>query len=390
MSDTSDNATGHLLRTALALFLSYLSVAMALPTTSIFVAHRLQYSNVLGGLAVGLAFVATLLTRNHAGSLTDRTSGKVAMRRGLWIYTAASVLCLGAAFPSLPASAAYAILLAGRALLGLGESLVVVGMMGWGVGLMGAQRSGKVLALVGAAMYGAFAVGGPVGIALMQNVGYAGLMLACTVTPLAGLAITRSVPEIRAVGGRRESFWRVLTRIWRPGAVVGLQGVGFAALGAFISLDFSSHGWPYAGIGLTCFGLGFVAVRFTCGHLPDKIGGTPVAIVSLVVETCGQALLWLAPGPVPALIGALLTGLGCSMVFPSMGSEVIKRVPPQLRGTAVGGFAAFQDIAYGATGPVAGLFADHYGYPIVFLIGMACATLGLLTAIVGQRQTVTA
>jgi hypothetical protein len=62
----------------------------------------------------------------------------------------------------------------------------------------------------------------------------------------------------------------VLTRIWQPGAVVGLQGVGFAARGAFISLNFSSHGWPYAGIGLTCFGLGFVAVRFTWVTCPTR------------------------------------------------------------------------------------------------------------------------
>ena len=56
--------------------------------------------------------------------------------------------------------------------------------------------------------------------------------------------------------------------------------------------------------------------------------------------------------------------------------------------TAVGGFAAFQDIAYGLTGPVAGLFADHYGYASVFLIGGIAAVMGIGTAILTGREKI--
>jgi len=362
---------------------------MALPAIPVYVTQQLRFGNALGGLAVGIAFLSTILTRNHAGSVADRISGKVCMLRGLKLYALASLICLISAWTALPAAAAYALLIAGRLLLGLGESQVLVGMISWGVGMMGAHRSGRVIAVVGAGMYGAFAVGGPLGLYLLHDTGFGGLMSACTLTPLLGWWLVHAVPEVRSPAGKRESFWRILTRIWRPGAAVGLQGVGFAGLGAFISLYFSSRGWPYAGFGLTCFGGGFVLVRLVCGHLPDRIGGAPVAIVSLLVEACGQYLLWVAPGPDLALVGALLTGLGCSMVFPSMGSEVVKRVPPQLRGTALGGFAAFQDLAYGATGPVAGLFADHYGYAVVFLIGGIAATLGLGLALTTQREDAT-
>ena len=94
----------------------------------------------------------------------------------------------------------------------------------------------------------------------------------------------------------------------------------------------------------------------------------------------GQILIWMAPHPAFALAGAFLTGLGCSMVFPSMGREVIRLVEPHLRGTALGGFAAFQDIAYGLTGPLAGLLADRAGYSRVFLIGAVGAAAGLIIA----------
>ena len=173
-----------------------------------------------------------------------------------------------------------------------------------------------------------------------------------------GLVAIHRFPAVSPHAGKRESFFRIIGRIWRAGSAVGLQGVGFAVLGAFFSLYFMSRGWSYAGLGLTFFGVGFVLVRLLCGHLPDRIGGTPVAIVSLAVEAFGQYLLWLAPGPRAALVGALLTGFGCSMVFPSMGSEVVKQVPAHLRATAMGGFAAFQDLAYGATAPLVGFLAD--------------------------------
>ena len=367
-----------------ALFLSYLAVAMPLPAVPVYVVQALGLGNAFGGLAVGIAFLSTILTRGYAGALTDRIGGKLCMRRGLLIYAAAGVVCLLAGRHWLPVWGDLAVLVGGRLLLGLGESLAMVGMISWAVGTMGHARSGRVMSLVGIGMYGAFAAGGPLGLALLHRAGFTGLMAVCTVLPLLGLVAIHWIPAVTPQAGRRESFWRIIGRIWRPGAAVGLQGVGFAALGAFFSLYFLSRNWPYAGLGLTFFGAGFILVRLVCGHLPDRIGGTPVAVVSLAVEACGQYLLWLAPGPEMALAGALLTGLGCSMVFPAMGSEVIKQVPPHLRGTAVGGFAAFQDVAYGATGPLVGLLADRAGYAAVFLIGGVTATLGVWMAVQAQ------
>ncbi|MGD9921416.1 MAG: MFS transporter [Variibacter sp.] len=280
-----------------ALFLSYLTVAMSLPAVPVHVVEGLGLDNTWGGLAVGIAFLSTILTRGRAGAWSDRIGGKLTMQRGLLIYAAAGLICLLAAWPAPPVAASYAVLIAGRLLLGLGESVAMVGMMGWAIGLMGQARSGRVISLVGMGMYGAFAAGGPLGLALLERFGFAGLMLACTALPLIGLVAIHRLPAVEPHVGPRESFWRIIGRIWRPGAAVGLQGVGFAALGAFFPLYFLSRGWPHAGLGLTFFGVGFVLMRLVCGHLPDRIGGTRVAVASLIVEACGQYLLWLSPGP---------------------------------------------------------------------------------------------
>ncbi len=162
--------------------------------------------------------------------------------------------------------------------------------------------------------------------------------------------------------------------------------IGFAAIGAFFTLYFHDRGWGYAGLGLTAFGGGFVLVRVLFGHLPDRIGGLQVAAMSLAVEAIGQFLIWNANDPVLALVGAFLTGLGCSMIFPAMGREVVRLVEPHLRGTALGGFSAFQDLAYGLTGPLAGLLADKAGYGSVFLAGTITAVVGLLIALSLRRM----
>jgi len=376
-----DLARRHVLALTGVLFLSYLAVAMSLSAMPVHVVKDLHLSNALGGLAVGIAFLSTVFTRGPAGRRVDRLGGKVCLEQGLVIYAIAGSIGLLASLSIVPTGIGYLVLIAGRLLLGVGESLAMVGMLGWAIGLMGPGRSGQVMSFVGMGMYGAFAVGGPLGLLLLYRFGFAGLMAICIALPLLGWLAIQSIPAVAPQAGPRESFRRILGRIWKAGAAVGLQGVGFAALGAFFTLHFLARGWTGGGLGLTFFGVGFVLVRLLCGHLPDRIGGTPVAIAALAVEALGQFLLWLAPAPWAALVGALLTGLGCSMVFPAMGSVVVRQVPPHLRATAVGGFAAFQDIAYGITGPAAGLLADRWGYAPIFLIGGIAATLGLWMAI---------
>jgi len=52
-------------------------------------------------------------------------------------------------------------------------------------------------------------------------------------------------------------------------------------------------------------------------------------------------------------------------------------VLPANRGSAMGAFVAFLDIAYGIAGPAAGLIAGQFGYAAVYLLGAASAVLGM-------------
>jgi MFS family permease len=383
---TADREQGRLYLLTAILFVSYLCVAIALPVVPVHVTGTLGLSNGWAGLGVGIAFLATILTRGYAGGLADSRGAAVAVRRGLLFYAAGAAVSLGCGLVVRAPAAAFATLLAGRLLIGLGESLVAVGVIAWGIGLVGPQRSGRVLALVGAAIYGALGLGGPLGLLLLDRLGFAGTMAVSAVLPLLGLVAIRGVPAIAAHPGReRPPLAAVLGRIWVHGLIVCLQGMGFAAIGSFFTLYFRDLGWDHAGLGLSAFGTGFVLVRLIFGHLPDRYGGLSVAVVSLAVETAGQLLIWSAADPAVALVGAFMTGLGCSMIFPAMGREVVHLVAPHLRGTALGGFSAFQDLAYGLTGPLAGVLADRAGYGSVFLVGGGSALCGFVVAVMLRR-----
>jgi MFS family permease len=283
----------------LALFLSYLCVAMSLPVISVFVTTRLGLGNGLAGLAVGITFASTIVTRGMAGRMADHRGSKVTMVRGLWVYyyTFAALICAAASWPSLPGPAAYCILLVGRLLRGVRESLTVVGLMAWCFGIIGAKRSSRVFALVGMALYGAFAVGSPIGLALFDGTGLAGVMGAIALVPLVGLGMVAPVAAVALHPGERQSFWRIIGRIWEPGAALALAGVSSATIGAFLPLFFLHQGWPSAGVGLALFGGAFVLVRIVFGHLPDRVGSVPVALVSVTFEAVGQCLYGPRPAP---------------------------------------------------------------------------------------------
>jgi MFS family permease len=369
-----------------ALFCGYLCVGLPLPVIPIFMHERLGYSNLVVGLVIGVQFLATVLTRGYAGRLTDHFGGKRTALQGAAVCAVAGLLYWVSATADRSASLSLVFIVGGRLVAGLGESQFVTGCVSWSVASVGPQRAGVSMSWTGIAMFAALAVGAPIGMALYHAYGLKAAMIACAVTPLIGAAIALGQPSYSALAGPRLPFHRVIGQIIREGLALLLQGVGVSGLTAFASLYFATRSWGHGGLVMTAFGVGFISVRAVLGSLPDRVSGYWIAFFSLLVEALGQAMIWAASSEIFALAGALVTGLGCALVFPALGVEALKRVLPANRGSAMGAFVAFLDIAFGVSGPVAGIIASEFGYGAIYLLGAACALAAAALVLTPRSQ----
>jgi MFS family permease len=368
-----DRAAAALLPIMAVVLAAFLVIGFGMPVLPLHVHDGLGLGPVWVGLIAGSQFAAALISRPWAGHYSDRRGAKRAVVVGLGIAAASGLLyLLSLRFVNAPLSS-VSILLSGRLVLGSAESFIITGGVSWGLALVDEHNTGRVIAWVGAAMFAAFALGAPIGAALNDAWGFAAIALATTLVPLAALGLTLPLVGVASSSQARAGFTRVLSAVWMPGLGSALSTVGFGAVTAFVTLLFAERGWSHGWLPYSVFAAVLILARLAFGRLPDQFGGARVALVCLLIEAVGQSLLWLAVSPEVALLGAALTGLGFSLVYPGFGVEAVLRVPPQSRGLAMGAYTAFLDLALGVGGPALGLIAGSEGLATVFLVGALVA-----------------
>jgi len=277
---------------------------------------------------------------------------------------------------------ALAIIFAARLLTGVSESFLITAILSWGIARVQPEHAGKVIGWVGVFLFAAYGVGAPMGVALHQHFGFAGIAGAALLLPFAaGLCLLR-VPGTTPSNAPRPPFYTVLGAVKLPGLGLTLCSVGYAMVTAFVALLFVQRGWGSAAIAFTSMGAGFILARLPFGHLPDKVGGARVAFTCVLLVGAGQLLVWLADAAWVACAGTALTGAGYALAFQGFGVEAVRRAPPQSRGAALGGYVAFQDIAMGLAAPVGGLLAHVAGLQSIYLFG---AVLAFGSALVAWR-----
>jgi MFS family permease len=366
---------------ALVACLGFLSVGIPLPVLSLFVHDRLDFNALIVGFVVGAQSFATLVSRRYAGRMCDSRGPKPTTLAGL---AAASVsgLCYLASCQAIGSPVlALAILLLGRIVLGVGESLFITATAAWSVARVGSAHAGRAMAWSGISMYSALAIGAPIGTQVYRSLDFNAVAYCAIAMPLVAIAVAALLRPLTVEPQPHISYLQLLGRMWPPGLGMALASAGVGTISAFLPLYYNRHGWSGVGAALMAFGSAYILMRLIFGGLPDRIGGFNVAMASIATETLGLVTIWLAPTPGIGLAGATLTGLGYSLIFPALGIEALRRASTQNRGLALGVYLACFDLGIAMAGPVAGLIAQAFGLETVFPAAAGAAILAfVLTA----------
>ncbi|WP_297832419.1 MFS transporter [Pseudomonas sp.] len=367
-------------------FIGYLNIGIPLAVLPGYVHTDLGFGAVAAGLVISVQYLATLLSRPYASRIIDNQGSKKAVLYGLAGCGLSGILMLVSAWLHNAPMASLICLFIGRLVLGSAESLVGSGSIGWGIGRVGALNTAKVISWNGIASYGALAIGAPLGVLLVQQLGLWSMGSSIILLAALGLRLAWNKEAAPIVHGERLPFMHVLGRVLPHGTGLALGSIGFGTIATFITLYYSSNNWPNAVLCLSLFGACFIGARLLFGKYINRLGGFRVAIACLGVETVGLVLLWVAPTPSLALAGAALTGFGFSLVFPALGVEAVNLVPASSRGAAVGAYSLFIDLSLGITGPVAGAIAAGFGFASIFLFAALASLTGLALSVYLYKQ----
>ena len=370
-------------------FIAFLCIGLPIAVIPGYVHDQLGFSEVIAGVTIGTQYLSTLLSRPLAGRVADSIGTKRAIVYGLSGIAGSGLLTLLATLLDSQPMVSLTILIIGRVCLGVAQGLIGVGTISWCIGQVGMGHTARAISWNGIASYGAIAIGAPVGVVMVDSLGFASLGIALSVVSLLALVLIRNKPSVPVIHGERLPFWSVFGRVAPFGLSLTLASIGYGTLTTFITLFYLSRGWHGAAYCLTVFGVCFILSRLVFINAINRFGGFNAAMACMAVETLGLVLLWISPTTTVALIGAGLTGVGLSLVYPALGVEAIKQVPTSSRGAGLSAYAVFFDLALAIAGPVMGSVVLGLGYAWIFFVAAVLSVAGLsLTLLLSRRNGV--
>jgi MFS family permease len=323
---------------------------------------------------IGIFSFVALGSRFFSGPLADRHGRKIALLTGLMSCALAGATYL------LPLGIAGAYV--GRILQGFGEACLYTGAAAWAVEIAGVHRSGEALGYVSSGIWGGISAGPVIG-TWLGSFDYAALCQ--LVAALSAAVFLLRIPESYVPATRTGPRQWIPTSLISPGLAVGLVNVHYPVVTGFLILHLARFG-NSGPIAFSTYALLILLSRFFLGGLPDRMHPAFTYYGGLVAMALGLSVLAIGPRPAWAISSTALLGFGFSFPWSAVATTVLRRIPSNERGSAVGVLSAFVDLFVGISSFVAGALANRFGYSAAFTIG----AVALLAAAFAGRFVFTA
>ncbi len=362
----------------LAVGITYILGGAAFAAVPLFVARDMSMGASVIGLATGLSFLVGIVTRIWAGQFSDSFGPKRTISIGLALVILSGIFSLLAVQSlAVPMLALFWLILA-RVVVGAAEGIVMVASQSWCLAIAGPARTGLVVGWIGTSMFGAMAIGAPIGGILYHYAGFAAVSIAAIAVPIPLMLYVRGLIPLETVAGEALAMGQVARKIAFHCFTFAFVGIGYGAIVSFAVLLFEEQNWQPVWAGLSCFSIALVAARVIMGSAPDHFGARQTALWSLVVMIFGFVMMGLSEDRGMGILGALLSGLGYSLVYPAITKEALARVPSRNRGSVMALVASSVSLTLAIGGPVLGLIAQTYGTSLVFLIAAGAAAVAFV------------
>lgn len=358
-------------------FCGVVAVGSVLPVLPRYIHGPLESGDIAVGIVIGAYAVTGLLLRPVAGRLADTWGRKPMVLAGAVLVALGGLLYL----PSLGVAG----LVVARMVLGAGEGTVYTAGSAWIVDLAPDERRGRVLGLYGLAVWGGLSVGPLVGELLLDLGGYTTVWIFAAVVPVIGALIAVTARDPFVPLAHAEPHPLIAPEAVGPGFAIALASVGYAAVATFVVLHLEARGIGHGATVFAVFAAMIVITRLAFGHLPDRVGAAPVAIIATLGEAAGLALIAVAQSLPVALAGGVLMGAAFSLLNPSLMLIALGRVSQRARGAAMGTYTAFFDLGVGLGAPLAGLVAALADYEAAFFFAAAVSVAAALLVLVQIR-----
>ncbi len=193
-------------------------------------------------------------------------------------------------------------------------------------------------------------------------------------------------PELRL--GLRQNAAQFTLLVVVNALVGGMLGTERTVLPLLAEREFGLTGYSSALTFVLAFGLAKAAANYMAGVWSDCYGRQPVLVTGWLVAVPVPLLLIWAPSWGWVVAANVLLGLSQGLTWSTTVIMKIDLVGPDRRGTAMGLNEAAGYGAVAATALATGSLADAYGLrPAPFLLGLACAALGLGLSTLAVRET---